>query len=285
MRVGRARGGHQYASSSPTTPPPPHPTPHLAEHHTGTTSPPAITPSPGPRNQPRPYRALRPGGRGRAAESAAPPRVSRVIPKIDRTGRSGVRVPGASLCSCSWQAAPLYSPPPSARHRRTPSSCRPPARGRPPRTGAGRRSPPSPGRTRRRPAGAACAHRPQGLLAWTAGPAVVGRPVPRRRHVRTAPDIEVHRPRLTPADQDPRRARVGVAEVHRPPSTSPTPPEHHPTTRYCGPTCPARAPAHPTATRQRLRLDPPGGAAVRSGTLRRVRTGPIRKSGFIGCPP
>lgn len=78
-----------------------------------------------------------------------------------------------------------------------------------------------------------------------AAPAVVCRPVRPRGHVRATPDIEVHRPRLTAADQDSRRARVRVPELHRPPVPLHQPPRSHipadrPARSRLRP-CPARA--------------------------------------------
>ncbi len=90
----------------------------------------------------------------------------------------------------------------------------------PVRTAAGRRSCPSPAGTE--PSRASHTHTPP-LGARAAVPAVVGRPVPGRRHVRTAPDIEVHRPARSrrPAHLPRPRARP-----RSPPSTSPPVPLH-----------------------------------------------------------
>ncbi len=107
------------------------------------------------------------------------------------------------------------------------------------------------------------AHGPEDLGARAAVPAVVGRPVRGRRHVRTAPDIEVDRTGFAAADEHTRRVRVRVAEVHRPP----VPVHQH--------TALSRVPAGRPAG-SRLRLPHPRGC--------RHQEGPNNQRGWTPAP-
>ncbi len=71
-----------------------------------------------------------------------------------------------------------------------------------------------------RAAPSACAYRPEGLGARASGPAVVRRPVSGRRHVRTTPDVEVHRTRLSAGDQHTLLSHIPAATASRIPPTT-----------------------------------------------------------------